>query len=69
MIYGMSTVFFFLTLLVTVTVMASKILGHFFPDATEFKSVTDTPVSAKAAVDRRLLAIIQDAIDQHRKHK
>lgn len=69
MIYGMSTVFFFLTLLVTVTVIASKILGRFFPEATEAKPLANTPVSTKASVDRRLLAILQDAIDQHRKHK
>lgn len=69
MIYGMSTVFFFLALLVTVTVIASKILGRFFPEATEIKPPTNTSMSAKASVDRRLLAILQDAIDQHRKHK
>lgn len=62
MIYGMGTVFVFLTLLVLVTMTMSSLVLKFFPEEPE-PEVVKQPVSA---ADPRLVAIIQDAIKQHR---
>ncbi len=71
MIYGMSTVFLFLTLLVTVTAISSRVLGYFLPESTEAnlpetKADPTHSSSTKRAVDRKLLTLLQNAIDQHR---
>lgn len=68
MIYGMGTVFLFLTLLVTVTTVASAIIGRFFPEGIE-SDAASTGVLTNSAVDKKLLAILQRAIDQHRGKK
>jgi oxaloacetate decarboxylase gamma subunit len=63
MVYGMGTVFLFLTLLVAVTALMSSLVSRFLPDKPEPLAVSTSP----PAVDERTLAIIQQAIDQHRK--
>lgn len=66
MLYGMGTVFVFLTLLVIGTVIMSAIINGYFyqePELTPEPAVvgnTGTPVSGKT------LAIIQAAIHAHR---
>ncbi|UTA49322.1 OadG family protein [Simiduia sp. 21SJ11W-1] len=64
MVFGMGTVFVFLTILVVVTVTMSGVMSRFFPEA-------EPPVAPPAApanrVDDRTLAIIKSAIEQHRK--
>lgn len=63
MIYGMGTVFLFLTLLVAVTALMSALVSRFLPDKPESLAVS----ASSPVVDERTLAIIQQAIDQHRK--
>jgi len=64
MLYGMGTVFTFLTLLVIITGIMSSLVTRFFPEAE--KPVA--PVSVPAGqVDARTLAVIKAAIEQHRK--
>ncbi|WNO10089.1 OadG family protein [Teredinibacter sp. KSP-S5-2] len=65
MIYGMGTVFVFLTLLVIATLAMSYIVGNYFAESPE-------EVSAKPAgnISPRTLAVIQAAVQEHRaKHK
>jgi oxaloacetate decarboxylase gamma subunit len=66
MLYGMGTVFTFLTLLVGITTLMSMIVNKLVVEA----DVTpDAPVhgSAPASVEPRIAKVIQAAIDQHRK--
>ena len=67
MLFGMGTVFVFLALLVVGTMIMSTIVEKFFSEPlveeTE-KAVFPTPAGR---VDSKTLAIIQDAILQHRK--
>ncbi|MEH6469584.1 MAG: OadG family transporter subunit [Porticoccus sp.] len=78
MIYGMSTVFLFLTLLVLVTMTASAIIGRLFPEMPETDLLsphsvstpnTSSNTSSEGSEDKKLLAILQNAIDQHRSRK
>lgn len=71
MLFGMGTVFVFLTVLVIATSFMSRIIERFFPEAPA-PQVSAARASAPAAgvTDPKVLAIIQDAITQHRaKHK
>ena len=63
MLYGMGTVFVFLTVLVIATVSMSAIIKRWLPDEE-----IDIPASVKghAAVDDRIVSIIQAAIAKHR---
>ena len=69
MIFGMGTVFVFLTLLVICVLAMSKIINKFF---VEPEAVPDLPVGVVApttgasAVDPLVLRAIQEAICQHR---
>lgn len=65
MMFGMGTVFVFLTLLVFITGLMSSVMTRFFPD--EVKPVLPSGNSAGNAVDGRTLAIIKAALAQHRK--
>ena len=67
MLYGMGTVFIFLTLLVIVTTLMSLIVQRWFPD-DDFE-ITPSP-STNFGVDERVAAVIQTALAQHRcRHK
>jgi oxaloacetate decarboxylase gamma subunit len=77
-IYGMSTVFLFLTLLVLVTIAVSDIIGRLFPEAPEVDPLSPHAVSTlnipsdtsfEGPVDKKLLVILQNAVDQHRSRK
>ncbi|WP_086931023.1 OadG family protein [Agarilytica rhodophyticola] len=67
MLFGMGTVFVFLTLLVISVTLMSKIIANYFAEQ-EPEPVAKAPSSANtpAAVDPVILAVIQDAIHQHR---
>ena len=68
MLFGMGTVFVFLTILIFATGAMSKIITRYFPE----KVVVETPRKKKAAalgansVAPATLKIIQAAIEQHR---
>lgn len=64
MLFGMGTVFVFLTVLVGAMIVMSAVVQRFFPDAPEPLVLTS---KAPAGVsDPKLLAIIKAAIDTHR---
>lgn len=63
MLYGMGTVFVFLTLLVIVTILMSTLVRRWLPE----EDATSPPAStSNIDVDGTVLAIIQAAIDKHR---
>lgn len=67
MLYGMGTVFVFLTVLVGSTSLMSTIVGKYFPEVVETEVVKRPPITNSShGVDSRTLSIIQEAIIQHR---
>ncbi len=68
MLFGMGTVFIFLTLLIFATSTMSKVIARFFPDKiiTPPAPKKKAPLAA-ATVGPMTLKIIQGAINQHRK--
>ena len=64
MLFGMGTVFVFLTVLVGAMIVMSIIVQRFFPDAPEPQAVVST--APAGVTDPKLLAIIKAAIDKHR---
>ncbi len=65
MIYGMGTVFLFLALLVAITALMSALISRFLPIVAEPQP--DTQEKLAGQIDEHLLAILQAAIDQHRR--
>lgn len=63
LIYGMGTVFVFLTVLVFVTMAMSSIMRRFFPEE-EIAVVVAEPTSAP--VSPNITAVIKAAVEQHR---
>ena len=67
MLFGMGTVFVFLTLLIGVTTLMSKIIINWFPEkAVEAPAPRKRPAAAGVAIAPATLKIIQAAIEQHR---
>ena len=66
MLYGMGTVFTFLTLLVLITSSMSALVNRI---ATEEAVAEPAPSGGNNAVEPRLATVIQAAIDQHRGRK
>jgi oxaloacetate decarboxylase gamma subunit len=64
MIFGMGTVFVFLTVLVVSMTLMSIIVQRSFPEAPEPLAVA--PRAPVGVTDPKLLAIIKAAIDKHR---
>lgn len=63
MLYGMGTVFVFLTLLVACTSIMSALLTRFYPEpATE-----SAAAKGSGSIDSKTIAIIEAAIAEHRK--
>jgi len=71
MIYGMGTVFTFLTALVILTTCMSLVVNRFFPETSQVENNLSFQASIAAQpVSPKVLNIIQEAVDQHRaKHK
>lgn len=66
MLYGMGTVFVFLTVLVGSTTLMSALVSRFFPEATIVEtSHKPSNIPAVQSVDTRTLKVIQEAIYQH----
>ena len=63
MIYGVGTVFVFLGLLVFAVLALAAAVRHWLPPAATAQTA---PPALSGAVDDRLRAIIQAAIDRHR---
>ena len=66
MLYGMGTVFTFLTLLVGITTLMSMVVNKLVVQA-EAPAYAPAPVSTATNVEPRIAKVIQAAIDQHRK--
>lgn len=69
MLYGMGTVFAFLTILVFATSIMSSIVTRFFPELApaEPRTIVDATNSGSLApVEPRVLAVIQEAVYLHR---
>ena len=71
MLFGMGTVFIFLTLLIFATGAMSKVIVRWFPEKIIEPPAPrkKTSSSSGASVAPTTLKIIQAAIDRHRKHK
>lgn len=65
-LFGMGTVFVFLTVLVIATAIMSSIVQRFFPEPEPPIASAAGPAST-GVTDPKLLAIIKAAIEQHRK--
>ena len=66
MLFGMGSVFVFLTLLVIGTTIMSAFVQRYLPEAPQ-PQPSGTPNAAPTGVaDPKLLAIIKAAVDQHR---
>ena len=66
LVFGMGTVFTFLTLLVGITRIMSTLVNRLAPQEVEIMAVAPEQV---ASMEPRLSKIIQSAIDQHRGRK
>jgi|TARA_B110000977_G_scaffold18507_1_gene22314 oxaloacetate decarboxylase gamma subunit len=66
MLYGMGTVFTFLTLLVGVTTLMSKVVNKLVIEQPEIAVSTIATAPVQIAVEPRIAKVIQAAIDQHR---
>lgn len=66
MLFGMGTVFVFLTVLVIATGLMSQAITRFFPEPIIEKPVAKPVAATTAAVDPKVVQVIQAAIDQHR---
>ena len=66
MLYGMGTVFIFLTLLVIVTALMSMLIRRWLPEEDAASPPASASNTSGIDVDGRVLAIIQAAIDKHR---
>jgi oxaloacetate decarboxylase gamma subunit len=65
MLYGMGTVFTFLTLLVGLTGLMSRAVMRFSPEEPVEAEVSTQQIHS-AIVDKKIVKVIQAAIDQHR---
>ena len=65
MLFGMGTVFVFLTLLVAVTGAMSTTVSKFATPPVAEPTATP-PAAANQPVEPKVIAVIQAAIDQHR---
>ena len=62
MLYGMGTVFVFLTLLVIITALMSAVVQRWLPD----NEMDVSSSKAESNVDARIVAIIEAALAKHR---
>ncbi|MEQ9464522.1 MAG: OadG family protein [Haliea sp.] len=70
MIFGVSAVFVFLSLLVLVTSLTSRFMSRFFPEAVAPRPATSAALRSPAdPAPGELVAVITAAIHQHRKQR
>jgi oxaloacetate decarboxylase gamma subunit len=69
MLYGMGTVFTFLTLLVGVTTLMSVVVNKLVVEQPEIALSTGVTAPVQSSVEPRIAKVIQAAIDQHRSKK
>ena len=69
MLYGMGTVFVFLTLLIVTTMMMSSVISKFFGVPESESAATQKPNLSLASgkIDPALLGVLQAAINEHKK--
>ena len=67
MLYGMATVAVFVTVLVILTTLMSRILVRWFPESE--RSAPAAVRKDDGDVDPHLVAVIQTAIDRHRSRR
>lgn len=68
MVYGMGTVIVFLTILVILTGIMSRLVQRYFPDPVVVEpKKSRAPAAAGAAVEPHIQRVIEEAIRQHRK--
>jgi len=66
MMVGMGTVFAFLTLMIFMTNLMSRLVMKYTPDVPDTPAPTAPNVQNTAANDKQLISIINAAIKQHR---
>lgn len=67
MLFGMGTVFVFLTILVIATIAMSTMIGRYLPEAaTPAPTPTPKPAAQHGPVDSKVVKVIHAAIEQHR---
>jgi oxaloacetate decarboxylase gamma subunit len=66
MLYGMGTVFTFLTLLVGVTLVMSWLVNSLVPEDMELISASVQVPLASETIEPRIVKAIQAALNQHR---
>ena len=69
MLYGMGTVFTFLTLLVGITTLMSVVVNKLVVEQPEIALSTAVTAPVQSSVEPRIAKVIQAAIDQHRSKK
>jgi len=67
MMYGMGTVIVFLSILVILTAVMSKILARWFPEAD--KTTASAAQKGFGDIDPHIVTVIQTAIDKHRSRR
>lgn len=66
MLFGMGTVFVFLTALVGITSLMSYIVNNWFPEDSDLEMDASISLGFSTKVDPKIVQAIQGAIDQHR---
>lgn len=66
MLYGMGTVFTFLTLLVGITSLMSSVVNRLALEETEVVSASTATAAAQSSVEPHIVKAIQAALDKHR---
>ena len=66
MLFGMGTVFVFLTALVGITMLMSYIVNNRFPEDLDLEMDGGISLGLPAKVDPKIVQAIQGALDQHR---
>ena len=66
MLFGMGTVFVFLTALVGITSLMSYIVNNWFPEDSDLEMDASISLGLSTKVDPKIVQAIQGAIDQHR---
>lgn len=66
LVFGMGTVFVFLTVLVLITMLMSFIVQRFFPEAAAVAKVRTARVAPNKQNNDELVAVISAAVHKHR---